>query len=69
MAHCKCIQAIRHIRHLMTTELAQTLACSPVLSRLDYCNALLHGAFTGNIDELQRVQNSAARVVLQAPMW
>jgi len=31
------VQAIRHIRHL-TTELALTLACSLILSRLDYCN-------------------------------
>ena len=37
-------QAIRHIRHLLTTELAQTLACSLILSRIDYCNAVLHGA-------------------------
>jgi len=34
-------QAIRHIRHLLTTELAQTLACSLILSRIDYCNAVL----------------------------
>ena len=33
-------QAIRHIRHLLTTELAQTLACSLILSRIDYCNAV-----------------------------
>ena len=37
-------QAIRHIRHLLTMELAQTLACSLTLSRIDYCNAVLHGA-------------------------
>jgi len=37
-------QAIRHIRHLLTTQLAQTLACSLILSRIDYCNAVLHGA-------------------------
>jgi len=37
-------QAIRHIRHLLTTELAQTLACSLIMSRIDYCNAVLHGA-------------------------
>jgi len=33
-----------HIRYLLTTELAQTLACSLILSRIDYCNAVLHGA-------------------------
>ena len=60
------VQAIRHIRHLLSTELALTLACSLVLSRLDYCNAVLHGAPVGSIQKLQRVQNTAARVVLQA---
>ena len=60
-------QAIRHIRHLLTMELAQTLACSLILSRIDYCNAVLHGAPTGTVPKLQRVQNNAARIVLQAP--
>jgi len=58
-------QAIQHIRHLLTTELALTLACT--LSCLDYCNAVLHGAPAGSIQKLQRVQNTAARVVLQVP--
>jgi len=62
------IQAIRHIRHLLSTQLAQTLACSLILSRLDYCNAVLHGIPRGNIQKLQpRVQNSAAWIVLQEP--
>ena len=60
-------QAIRHIRHLLTTELAQTLACSLIHSRIDYCNAVLHGAPSYNIKKLQRVQNNAARIVLEAP--
>jgi len=60
-------QATRHIRHLLTTELAQTLACSLILSRIDYCNAVLHGAPTGTIQKLQRVENNAARIALQAP--
>ena len=40
---CNChAQAIRHIRHLLTsTDLAQTLACSLTLSLIDYCNAVL----------------------------
>jgi len=42
-------------------------ACSIVATRLDYCNSLLHGASSRNIAKLQRVQNSLASVVLQAP--
>ena len=37
-----------------------------VLTRLDYCNSLLHGSHTSSIQTLQRVQNNAARIVLQA---
>ena len=59
--------AIRHIRHLLTTELAQTLACSLFLSKIDYCNAVLHGAPNYSIKKLQRVRNNAARIVLQEP--
>ena len=47
------VQAIRHIRHLLTRELAQTLACSLILSRIDYRNAVLHGALIGTIQKLQ----------------
>ena len=37
-------RAIRHVRHLLTESVAQTLACSLINSRLDYCNSLLYGA-------------------------
>jgi len=65
---CSChSQAICHICHLLSTELAVTLACSLVLTRLDYCNSVLYGAPASSIEILQQVQNSAARIVLQAP--
>ena len=59
-------QAVRHIRHLLTPDLVQTLACSLILSRIHYCNALLHGTLAATIHKLQRVQNNAAHIVLQA---
>jgi len=59
-------EAIHQIRHLLSAELAQTLACSLILSRINYCNTVLHGAPTGTIQKLQRVQENAARIVLQA---
>ena len=58
--------AIRHIRHLLTPDLVQKLACSLILSRLDYCNSLLHGAPIGVISKLQRMQNNVARIVVRA---
>ena len=60
--------ALRHIRHLLTTDVTNTLACSIVGSRLDYCNSVLYGAPTSTM-KLQRLQNSIARVVLQQPRW
>ena len=33
--------ALRHVRHLLTYELATTIAYSIVATRIDYCNSLL----------------------------
>ena len=38
------IRALRHVRHVLSDETAQMIACSIVASRLDYCNAILYGA-------------------------
>jgi len=62
-----CASDPPRIRHLLTVDLAQTLACSLILFRIDYWNDVLHGAASGTIQKLQRVQNNAARVVLRAP--
>ena len=55
------------IRHLLSTELAVILACSLILTRLDSCNSVLDGAPAHSLQLLQRVQNNAVRIVLQAP--
>ena len=60
---------LQHTRHLLPFSTAQTLACSLILSRLDYCNAVLYGCKAGSIGRLQHVQNYAARVVTQSNQY
>ncbi len=60
------IRALRHIRPLLTDEVAATVATSIVQSRLDYCNAILYDTTARNVEKLQRVQNALARVVCPA---
>jgi len=60
------ILQISSIRHYVTVNATKTLVCSLVLSRLDYCNSLLSGSPKHFIEKLQKVQNSAARLVLKA---
>ena len=49
------IRALRHLRRSLTKEVANTLACSIVGTRIDYCNALLYGATDKVVEKLQRV--------------
>ena len=57
--------APRHVREHLTTEPVQTIACSVILPRIDYCNSLLYSAPVAVVDKLQRVQNNVARVICQ----
>ena len=57
------IRALRHIRPMLDRTVANTVACSIVSTRLDYCNSLLYGASSKNIQRLHWVQNALARVV------
>ena len=60
------LRQISAVRHLLTQDATKTLICSLVLSRLDYCNSLLAGSPKYLTDKLQRVQNSAARLIFKA---
>ena len=50
-------------RSCLTTDTAKTLIHAFVSSRLDYCNLLLVGIADYVIQKLQRVQNTAARMI------
>ena len=56
---------LHHVCTLLTDNFAQTVACSIVASRLDYCNAMLYGAPAATFGVLRRAQNNLARVVCQ----
>ena len=49
------IRALLHIRPVITDEVAKTMACSFVTSRLDYANSVLYGILAKNIHCLQRM--------------
>lgn len=54
---------IGRIRHLLTRGACEQIIHAFVSSRLDYGNALLYGLSQRQLMKLQRVQNSAARIV------
>jgi hypothetical protein len=60
------IHRISSIRRYLSMQTTNTLVCAFVLSKLDYCNALFAGCPLYLIDQLQKIQNSAARLVLKA---
>ena len=51
------------IRKYLTVDSAQTVIHAFISSKLDYCNALLYGLPKYLVERLQRIQNSAARIV------
>ena len=59
-------RCLRKLRSLIDTASAQRLALAFILSRVDYCNAVLASLPTITLAPLQRVLNAAARFVASA---
>ena len=64
-AYCE-LRRISTIRHYLSPEATKVLVSAFVLSKLDYCNSLLIGSPDYLLEKLQKVQNSAARLVFRA---
>ena len=63
------LAALRHIRPELSKDVASTIACSIVGTRLDYCNGLYYGMSASNFTSLQSVQDSLAKTVVAAPQF
>ncbi len=58
---------IKKIRPFLSEHETQLLVQALVLSRLDYCNALLAGLPSSSIKPLQLIKNAAARLIFNEP--
>ena len=54
---------IRRIRKFLSVESTKLLVHALVTSRFDYCNSLFYGLPQTQLSKLQRVQNTAARLI------
>jgi len=55
---------LKQSRRVVGKEVTAQLVSAFIFSRLDYCNALLAGLPRATTDPLQRMQNAAARLML-----
>ena len=60
---------IRRIRKHQSCDSLETLIHAFVSNRLDYRNSLLYGLPHIQIDKIQRVQNTAARLIFEQPKF
>jgi hypothetical protein len=58
------LRRLKTIRRHLGRDVTKCLVCCFILTRLDYCNALLAGLPASALAPLQRVQNAAARLIL-----
>ena len=59
------LRRLASIRPYLSERTSARLLAALITSRLDYCNSVLDGLPAKQIGRLQRVQNSAARLVLK----
>jgi len=60
------LRHIRSIKDALTRDSLEKVTHAFIGSGLDYCNALLYGLPRSSISKLQRIQNTAARLLTGA---
>ena len=60
---------IRQIKKYITKEIAESLTHALISSNIDYCNSLYYNLPLYQIKKLQRIQNSAARIITNSSRY
>ena len=63
------LHKIGTIRQFLNRKATERLVHAHVMSRIDFCNSILYGLPDMQINKLQRIQNSAARLVTHAQKY
>ena len=61
----KILKDIGRVRSVLSQKQTEMLVHPVVTTRLDYCNSLFFGTSKSNLNKLQKVQNTAARLVVR----
>ena len=59
------LRMVNIIRDKLSVHVAERVVNAMVTGNLDYCNSLLHGITAGQLGRLQKIQNTAARLILR----
>ena len=62
----RLLKNIGRVRNILSNQHTEMLVHAVISTRYDYCNSLFINLNKGNIFKLQKVQNSAARLVVRA---
>ena len=60
---------LRRIRKYLSQETCEQLVHAFITSRIDYCYSLLYGLPAKQRDKIQRVKNTAARIIFRLPKF
>ena len=63
------LRSIRSIRNMLTDNACSQLINALVTIRIDYCNSLLYGLPDCSLSRLQRILNTAARILCKIPKF
>ena len=63
------LKNIRSLKPFLSQEALVKMAHAFITSRIDYCNSFLYGTSKCSLNRLQRIQNSAARILTSASKY